>query len=109
MKAWNAFSEDSITKAAYITVNPNSITTSALSNEPVRIYPTKSKGNINIVIDNISQDANCVVYDLTGREIIQKSLQDNFSILNISTLTNGIYLMKIKNAGNSYIKKIIKE
>ena len=50
------------------------------------------------------------VSDLTGRTLIQKEVKENQINLDISTLSNGLYILKIETReGKEGIKKFVKE
>lgn len=70
-----------------------------------KIFPNPTKNQINVVsnFNNLSFE----VFDINGKRLI-KTLN---KVINLTKLSRGIYLLKIKNAqDNSYLtKKIIKE
>ena len=68
-----------------------------ISTEEIFLYPNPTKGLLNI-----SKEADIEVYNPLGQMIINR---ENITILDISTLTKGIYTIKINKLT---IKKIIK-
>ena len=76
------------------------------SEESLIIYPNPSTGMINLsgtFLDN--RLFTVIVSDMTGKPLLQI---DNKSSIDLSSLKNGIYFLKIKlTAGNVLIKKII--
>jgi hypothetical protein len=79
-------------------------THSFLSKEHFSIYPNPAKNILHIYSKN-SFD-NVVIFDLTGKQI--KIFQQIENGYNISDLSTGIYIVKIKQKGNtsSYFKKL---
>lgn len=77
----------------------------------INIYPIPSNnGTINIQFNlEEKQDLNVTIYDLTGKKLYDRALNNivnNTITLDISDLNNGIYLIKINNGFESYMKKI---
>ena len=73
----------------------------------VDIYPNPSKGLINIISDIFSLDIPIIakVFDLTGQLILHKKFTS--SILDISKLNNGIYILEIEQNNNINKSKVI--
>lgn len=77
----------------------------------INIYPIPSSdGTLHLQFNlEEKQDLNVVIYDLTGKKVYDKTLADilNHTItFDISTLNNGMYLLKVNNGSESYTKKI---
>jgi hypothetical protein len=49
------------------------------------------------------------IYNLNGQLLISKELNDDSAEINISSLTSGMYLIKIKTDSGTKTKKFIKE
>ncbi|TPD71266.1 RCC1 domain-containing protein [Flavobacterium microcysteis] len=49
------------------------------------------------------------IYNLLGQEILNKSIQDNEAVLDISALSPGTYLVKVSSTVNTQTLKIIKQ
>ena len=95
--------------------NPNII---SLSNETfnpksISFWPNPVKNNLNITSSEIkfSGDAKVSIYDITGREILSLSDFNNPNALNIdvSTLSNGVYIVNLTDGQHSIQSRIIKE
>ncbi len=79
----------------------------AALNSGVTIYPNPAKDRISIMgIQN--QKINLAIYDCTGALVMQKQLLNNNQI-DVSSLSKGIYLMKIINSNKDLTYKFIKE
>ncbi|MEZ4854289.1 T9SS-dependent M36 family metallopeptidase [Flavobacterium sp.] len=78
--------------------------------ELIRVYPNPTNGKLNLRVNNYNGVLNVEVFDLNGRKVMSKTLQ-NFSVedeLNITSLQSGMYLLKLTGNDISYSKKIIK-
>ena len=70
------------------------------------VYPNPtSDGFLNI---KFSQDVNVEVFSIFGKKLIQKNINQTDTILDISTLSNGVYFIKVSHKGLSLSTKIIK-
>lgn len=72
----------------------------------VSVYPNPSSGILNIT--SIS-DANVEVFDVTGKQSLVQSLvnANKTQQINVSTLTNGVYMVKISSDSFVTIKKVV--
>jgi len=61
-------------------------------------FPNPANNKITIIIDNSSTKYNVNIIDISGRLIINTSINSNYSSIDISELANGIYIMKISNS-----------
>lgn len=76
-------------------------------------YPNPCNENIFVQLPTLlSNNATIEIVDLTGKVLITKSIDNkqlNELSVNTSSLTKGIYLLKLTNENETFIKKIIKE
>ena len=82
-------------------------TTNAWKNEDWEVYPNPSKGLINIRLGNMSDEVKMKVYDLNGR--LQKSgiLMESLNKVDLSTLSEGTYIVSLEKGGDIKTKKLI--
>ncbi|RMB64166.1 T9SS C-terminal target domain-containing protein [Dokdonia sinensis] len=80
---------------------------SSVISPEITVYPNPTLNLVtveaSVVIDNIS------VFDLRGRELIQLESSTLKSILDLSSLSTGAYLIKIQSGSHSTIKRVIKQ
>ncbi|MDC0652369.1 endonuclease [Flavobacteriaceae bacterium] len=70
------------------------------------VYPNPtSDGFLNI---KFSQDVKVEVFSIFGKKLIHTNINQSDSILDISTLSNGVYVIKVSHKGLSISTKIIK-
>lgn len=92
--------------------NPASVTENALSN--FSLFPNPSKGFVTVQF-NVEQSDNVQIqmYDLRGRRVKDFSFNNTnirFSeVLDITSISSGVYLVKVLNGNKSTIKKLIVE
>ena len=65
------------------------------------IYPNPSKNLVTISVDAIAweKDIHIAIFDMTGRLLIEEKTITTETILDISHLNEGFYLVKTENAG----------
>jgi hypothetical protein len=74
-------------------------------NSTLRIYPNPSSGFINFEFGDIIESIS--VYNNLGQLMIDQSINDYSSNLNIESLPQGIYLVKVNTASETIIKRVI--
>jgi len=75
----------------------------------VTIYPNPVKDVFMIETSLKTKEITLTIYDLHGQEIMQKQIRDFKTPIDISSLTRGLYFLKLVNATFVETKKIIKE
>lgn len=71
----------------------------------LNVYPNPASGNLNITA--ATKIATAQIYDITGRKIIDNTVNAPYANLNISSLITGIYVIKITDVqGNISSRKI---
>lgn len=80
----------------------------------LKIFPNPTSTNLNVSF-NLPQadDIGITLYDLQGKVVLEKKLGvtaegKHQQILDISALTNGVYVCRISGGNNSVTKQIIK-
>lgn len=72
-----------------------------LTSKPINFYPNPVQ---NIL--NIEMEANVIIFDLSGRQIMKI---DNTNQINVAPLAKGTYILQIEIDGNVNTEKIIKK
>ena len=76
----------------------------------IKIFPNPSIGNITIEFNNEFDNAEFVVYDILGKELIIKTINGVKVRVDLGSINSGIYFYSIK--GNNFetiTGKIIKQ
>jgi len=75
------------------------------NNYSVKVYPNPVKDNLNIKFDpNNKEDLLIYLYNITGKQILTKTLKNNNKIetINFKKLNNGIYFLKTLSSDGKY-------
>ncbi len=70
------------------------------------MYPNPAKNSITVNCEN-STEIN--IYSIDGKLVLQKAVQNPVNELNISTLTDGIYMLKVVTDKGTVTRKLVKE
>lgn len=85
--------------------------TSEFNKQVITIYPNPSKDFINIDYSSISDKVEAIeIYDILGKKVKSEKPSESLNTaISITTLSNGIYLLKLKTDGTEIVQKFIKE
>ncbi len=75
-------------------------------NNRFSIYPNPASNYLNI--NGLKGDANIYIYTISGKEVIQYKTNQSLPQLNISSLENGIYLIKLETNNKYLFMKFVK-
>lgn len=91
------------------------VVTAKIEGKPIEreiiVYPTVAKNNVNIALGGrIEADEELYVIDLTGRVVLQRTLQAGTELytLDISELTSGHFIVMVRSATATRIGKFVK-
>lgn len=73
-----------------------------------RIFPNPSNGTFIIQRPPDEGEIDIKIYDVFGKAVFQAERSTPGSEINITTLSSGIYFLKIYSGKNIYVKKIVK-
>ena len=82
-------------------------TTSYQLEDYIMVYPNPATSMLNINMD-VSR-AELIIFDLNGRSLLFKNINENTTVLNISNLSNGLYILQIISESGTFSKKIVKQ
>ena len=71
-------------------------------------YPNPTNSMVSIKNRQL-KNAAVTVYDLNGRALINKNINNTLSEINISNLASGVYLLKIQVENSEFVKRIVKQ
>jgi hypothetical protein len=75
-------------------------------NSTLEIYPNHSDDIINIKIENIN-NATIEIYNVSGRLVFSKALNSKIQKIDMSSLSEGIYFIKVRQENNVRVEKLI--
>jgi hypothetical protein len=88
------------------TVDQSEVLTVSFENqEEINVYPNPSKGNITI--SNLAQGSTVTVYDQVGHQIMHIVVSNNYIGLDLTTYSEGVYMVRVQNGTQTQIKKLI--
>lgn len=70
------------------------------------IYPNPAKSTVN-VSSNLEQATHLSVYDLTGKQVLSNTISFGNNNINISSLSSGVYVMRVSTPAQTVTKKLI--
>lgn len=77
-----------------------------ITNEDIICYPNPSSGTVWIKIYQ-PIESKIMIYMINGKLVYSKKLYQNITELDLSSLQQGIYVFKIYNNDNIYVRKVI--
>ncbi|WP_445457141.1 DUF7619 domain-containing protein [Flavobacterium sp. HNIBRBA15423] len=75
--------------------------------DSVRIYPNPSSNLLNVKANSTIESVE--IYDVQGRVVMAKMVNDKDTFVTISDFLNGIYFLKVKTEKGEKVEKIIKQ
>jgi outer membrane protein assembly factor BamB len=76
-------------------------------NDQLIFYPNPANDVVNIQINNTLIGSDFVIYDQTGRKVLNGKLVDNINTINVNSLASGMYFLKA-GADKGHTYKLIK-
>jgi hypothetical protein len=99
----------SYTKTLYCGVLPNEVNETKISDN-ISVYPNPASDRINIIFrDRIADATNVEIFDTFGRMVLLENISNNVNNIDVSGLTKGMYLIKIKNEHTEVVTKFMKD
>jgi uncharacterized repeat protein (TIGR01451 family) len=82
------------------------------ANSSVVVYPNPAKESFNVMFNsNVAGQANLVMYDNTGRKVLntqeQINIGQNKAIINTNNLENGLYFIELIQPNGTMLKNVI--
>ncbi|PHQ31075.1 T9SS-dependent M36 family metallopeptidase [Leeuwenhoekiella nanhaiensis] len=72
------------------------------------LFPNPSRGQVNVFINGNFGEGNITVFDLSGRKVLtQKHVLSDQIEINTSSLSQGVYILQVKNDKVSASRKLI--
>ena len=87
-----------------------SIDDKELANNNIKIFPTVTSGEVNIVSNTSFGKTDVRVYTLSGQEVFRQNMNLNFGTTNqiqLQGLSSGLYFIKLKGESFSKVQKLI--
>jgi len=80
---------------------------SVLSESSVRVFPNPASDWLNITWKTFSTETQITIVDILGRQVYDTETNSNEIKIDVSNLSFGLYIIKMKNSPADYSHKII--
>ncbi|MCX7549324.1 S8 family serine peptidase [Xanthomarina sp. F2636L] len=74
----------------------------------IQVYPNPVINELHLSLPVTEKQVQVVFYNMIGKKVLEANL-DKSSIINVSSLAKGVYLLKMKTQNKTITKKIIKK
>lgn len=75
----------------------------------MNVYPNPANYNITIEYLSKSKEVMISIYNLQGQLLLQQLLWQEKSVIDISKLAKGVYILELSDRGNTIVTKLVKE
>jgi hypothetical protein len=75
--------------------------------DAIKMYPNPVNGEILNI--KTQKDLQVEIFDVLGKKVISTNVNENSNVINVSALSNGLYLVKLKSSDGILTKKLIKQ
>lgn len=87
----------------YFFLNDTSTEITDQKRDEYKVYPNPSSGIFNIEISEKDSDNSLIVYDLTGRIVLNKKIENILETIDLSHLSAGIYILTVNHQSQKII------
>jgi PKD repeat protein len=107
LKVTNPFSSDSLLRSSYISVQKVGVNNVEKNYTAISIFPNPTNGLVQIQSPINIQTI--LVFDITGKQLLQQEPNAQTDEINISNLPQGLYQIHVQTEMGVLVKKLIKE
>jgi len=107
LKVTNPFSSDSLLRSSYINIQTVGINNLAKTNLAIQIYPNPTNGLVQIQSPVNMQSI--LVFDITGKQLLQQTPNSQTDEINMHHLPPGLYQIHIQTELSVIVQKLVKE
>ena len=80
--------------------------TSNIANNIIDIYPNPTSILVNVFIDKF-ENSQIQIVNLNGQIVLEQQINDQNTLLNVSTYNKGVYIIRIINESGISIHKLV--
>lgn len=77
------------------------------SSSKIEVYPNPVKDEI--IISGIKNPTTAMIYDLNGKLILSYEIKEPVNRIPLNNIPNGVYIIKLKNNTDVFVKRFVKE
>lgn len=85
------------------------VTALAETKDTIKLYPNPSHGMLQIDRGPVKGDLEMIIFDLKGKKVFQRVYKSDLISVNLDHLLAGMYQVKLKADGETYLKKLLIE
>jgi len=76
-----------------------------------KISPNPTESILNLQLLSSLENGNIIVFDMLGKQILNSkiNINNNIAQLDVSNISNGLYLVRVSSGGNTQVKRFIKQ
>lgn len=100
-------SADGASLARLNPVNQPVAGTKSFTSENISVYPNPAIDKVMFHVNDNIQSLNVTMYNLLGSEVYRGTFTSNEALIDVSQLSDGIYLAELDNGSQKIVKKII--
>lgn len=82
-----------------------------LENHPavndIKVFPNPAKDHVTVNTVGLASKSTCVLFAMNGQKLLETSLDQKVSYIDVSQIPNGIYVLKVYTAGASFVTKLL--
>ena len=98
----------SVTVTVTVTDNTLGVEENSFEIKNIKLYPVPTKDILNIKIPNNIEKGHLKLFDINGKLVMEKELENETSVLSLQNLQDGIYILKITIDNKTISKRVIK-
>ncbi|MDB5283879.1 MAG: BNR/Asp-box repeat protein, partial [Bacteroidota bacterium] len=96
----------SISSATTVTVITTDMPLLSTDNKAIRLFPNPVSGQLTVIGDDLNNVKSVQIYDMIGGVVINELVREGNEVkINVSSLSNGVYLLRL----GKLVKRFIKE
>ncbi len=107
LKVTNPFSSDSLLRSSYISVQKVGVNNAEKNTTAISIFPNPTNGLVQVQSPVNIQTI--LVFDITGKQLLQQEPNAQTDEININNLPQGLYQIHVQTEMGVLVKKLIKE
>ena len=73
----------------------------------IELHPNPTNGKLNVKLTNIGSEASLVVLSIQGQIVRMETITQEETMLDLSALAKGVYLIKVQSDGNTIVKRVL--
>ncbi len=102
--SWSYISND--VQIRVVTTDLITGVSSNMNDNIIDVYPNPSSSLVNVYIDKFEK-TQLQIININGQVVFEKQVNENNTLLNVSSYTKGVYIIKIKNETGVSIHKLV--